>query len=125
MNITIAEIGRRLKEVRCYYNFKQKDIAKKIGVPQNMVSRLESGRAIGSEKLLLFLCFYSKYIYIDRLFDKNFDLIESNDIFSKDIHLESIYFEKIRLLKEKVKEYSLSIDEDFDDLLKFSQNKKK
>lgn len=109
--ITIQDIGRRLKEVRRYFKLTQANVANEIGVPQNMVSRLECGRDVSSEKLISFLAFYSKYVNIDAIFDDRFDIFSGNVKFTKKLHLDSIVVEKIKILDEERKNFNRQMDE--------------
>ncbi len=49
-------IGDRLKEIRMHYSLTQKDFAKKIGVTNAHISRMEKGITIPSEHLIMLIC---------------------------------------------------------------------
>lgn len=78
-NITLKELGQRLKQVREYLGFSQKELADKVDCKQNAISNIELGKG-GSITLLLNLFnFYSSYIYIDLIFTETFYLVSNND----------------------------------------------
>lgn len=118
MGITLREIGRRLKEVRNYFNLTQSQIADELGLTQNNVSRLETGRELGSEKLILFLAYYSKYINIDAIFDERFDMFSDETVkFSKHLHLDTIVAEKIRMMDKARKAFNQQMDVEIENLI--------
>lgn len=64
-----TQIGLRLKRARKNACFSQELVAKKLGVNQDTISRLERGAtAISAEQLLTFSKFYGKpitFFYLD------------------------------------------------------------
>lgn len=99
----LKTVGKRFKDIRIYLGFTQGDVAEATKTTQTNVSRLEKGGDLGSHKLLIFLNFYSKYIYVDFLFDDRFDILfEDKRVLEKKIGLNSIMKEKTIILKEDV-----------------------
>jgi hypothetical protein len=82
------------------------------------VSRLETGRELGSEKLILFLAYYSKYINIDAIFDERFDMFTDETVkFSKHLHLDTIVAEKIRMMDKARKAFNQQMDVEIENLI--------
>lgn len=48
----LAEIGKRVKEVRIRRNLKQEELAHRAGISRNVVNRLEAGEPITTLNLL-------------------------------------------------------------------------
>jgi len=69
------QLGQRLKKVREIFNLSQFDVAKKIGVTQVYISRMENG-SVKSDFLIRVLEFYSQYISLDRLLNENISILE-------------------------------------------------
>lgn len=69
------QLGLRLKKVREIFNLSQLDVAKKLGVTQAFISRLESG-SVKSNLLIQVLKFYSQYISLERLLNENISILE-------------------------------------------------
>lgn len=69
------QLGQRLKKVREIFNLSQFDVAKKIGVTQVYISRMENG-SVNSDFLIRVLEFYSQYISLDRLLNENISILE-------------------------------------------------
>jgi transcriptional regulator with XRE-family HTH domain len=118
MAISPQDIGKRLKQVRKYYNLTQNFVAESVGLPQNSVSRLECGRELSSEKLILFLEFYSKYIKIDIIFDERFDILLTDDLkISKRQYIDSILEEKLKMLQEFIENNNNVINQELNNLI--------
>lgn len=122
MGISPKDIGRRLRQVRKYHNMTQKFVAESVGFPQNAVSRLECGRDLSSEKLVLFLKFYSQYVNIDIIFDERFDMLLTGDKqVSKSRYIGSILEEKINLLREIVENNNKAVNQELENLMRLAQ----
>lgn len=122
MGISPKDVGRRLRQVRKYHNMTQKFVAESVGFPQNAVSRLECGRDLSSEKLVLFLKFYSQYVNIDIIFDERFDMLLTGDKqVSKSRYIGSILEEKINLLREIVENNNKAVNQELENLMRLAQ----
>ncbi len=125
MAIKSKDIGERLKQVRKYHHLTQKFVAESIGLPQNYVSRLECGRNLSSDKLILFLEFYTKYINIDIIFDERFDILLTDDHkINKKQYIDSILVEKIKLLQTMFENNNKSIERELNNLISLAQKNK-
>lgn len=69
------QLGQRLKKVRELFGLSQHDVAKKLGVTQVYISRLEAG-SISSSFLISALEFYGQYIRLDRLLNEKVSILE-------------------------------------------------
>ena len=69
------QLGQRLRIVREIFGLGQLDVAKKLGVPQSYISRLENG-SMGSDLLISALEFYKQYISLDRLLNQKKPILE-------------------------------------------------
>ena len=103
MTITQTIIGERLKAMRKHLGLGQKDIAKNIGVNQNVISRLESGKGGNIENLFLLTNFFSGFFYLDRLFSEHFAVMELSNMSEKDM-IDSVAVERLNVLKKMVEE---------------------
>lgn len=105
-------IGKRLKEVRKYFDKTQKEIADTLEMDQNVISRIESGKNVSGNAWLTLLHYYSKFIRIDALFSDNFDLLINN---SKDLikpfHVESIFLDKMEIIINQLDSASKQLKE--------------
>ena len=97
MNITNKELGERLKQFRNKLGLRQGDVADKLGVNQNMISRIEKGIGGTIETLLSLINYYSQFFVVDHIFSNNFTVIE---IGLTPSHLDSVAIERLKLLQE-------------------------
>lgn len=130
MGLDLQEVGRRLKEVRLFFDFTQKDLASTLNINQPAISRLEKGGELGSKNLLLILEFYSKFIDIAIIFSEDFNLLEQDKrLFSKDVHLDTIVQEKLKMFKqdmnEKFDDTKAALNKQLDEIYKASSTNKK
>lgn len=87
--ITTKEIGNRLKQIRLFLSISQNQLKEKVNINQASVSRMENGNGIKIDNFIKVLCFYSQYIYIDCLFQENFQIISldgKKEIFKSNIN---------------------------------------
>lgn len=99
MVISEAILGERLRSMRKHLGVLQTDIAKNIGVHQNVISRLESGKGGSIENLLMLTNYFSEFFYLDKLFSENFVIMELSNLSEKEM-MESIAIEKLKQFKE-------------------------
>ena len=76
--ITLAILGKRLKQVREHIKLSQTELAEKLECKQNAISNLELGKGGSITLLFSLLNFYSNYVYIDFIFNEKFYLISNN-----------------------------------------------
>lgn len=74
-NVSLEILGKRLSEFREELNLKQREIAEKINVGQETISRVESGGGIHLVLFVNLINYYGKYFYIDSLFLKDFKVL--------------------------------------------------
>ncbi len=70
-------VGSRLKEIRVYLGLSQQDLSDKISITQSKISKIESGKGGSLETFLSIIEYYSSFIYIHSLFEKDFVLVSS------------------------------------------------
>lgn len=120
------ELGRRLREVRKYYNFTQTEVAEKMNLSQKTVSHIESGDNVVSQKLLLCLLFYMDYVDLNLLLSDHFDLLENNG-FDTELHLDSVLDERLKLFKqemnERIDDFKMDMNKHMLDIIKLTGKK--
>ncbi|MDR0430703.1 MAG: helix-turn-helix domain-containing protein [Tannerellaceae bacterium] len=100
--------GERLKMVRMYLGLTQEQLAKrlteeeriKVAYAQNAISRLETGKGGDVGFLMNLLNFYSKFIYIDSVFRKDFEIVGKEGHTIKSGYIGTIAKAKIEMLKD-------------------------
>ena len=125
-------IFERLRKVRLYLKFSQQEVAEKTNLTQYQITRMENAKTCSINVLLRVLSFYSKYIYIDSLFDEQFEIIQHRGDITK-VAINSIAYEKLKVVKEvldkkkgKLNEMALNVLLDMDqDLTKILEYFKK
>ncbi|MDR0844320.1 MAG: helix-turn-helix domain-containing protein [Tannerella sp.] len=70
------EFGKRLKDVRKFLGLTQHQLADTLGVNPPAIFNIESGKGSSSTTMYALLKFYAQFIYIDMLFDENFEIIK-------------------------------------------------
>lgn len=82
--LTKKELGNRLKQIRQFLSITQIELKEILNCNQVSISRMEAGQGGSAELYIKALCYYSNYIYIDALFQENFQIVS---IDSKDREL--------------------------------------
>lgn len=98
MIISETILGERLRSLRKRLGVRQEDIAKNIGVHQNVISRLESGKGGNIENLLMLTNYFSDFFYLDKLFSEGFAVTELSNTSEKEM-IQSVVMERIRDFK--------------------------
>lgn len=116
------QLGKRIKTIREICNFSQAEVAKRIGVTQTYIFRLENGKGSSGDLTVKVLSFYSQFISLDRLFDENCIL---SDVIQED--LKSVTNEVVRkraaLVRESVNDLIDKCREELDDTIKDMQQR--
>jgi transcriptional regulator with XRE-family HTH domain len=89
-NVSLKELGSRLKQIRSYLGLSQKDLAEKSQCNQVAISRLENGIGGTIIGLTSILSFYSQYIYINYVFAEKFYLISTDNQEASRSNLDSV-----------------------------------
>lgn len=111
-NISLKELGNRLKEIRRYLGLSQIELAEKLDCNQVVISKLEVGK--GSIKSLIsLLTFYSQYIYINYIFNEKFYLVSTDD---KDISKSNLDSIISSIVKDSMNQYDKDTKEARDKL---------
>ena len=101
-NVTIKELGSRLKQIRNYLGLSQKELAEKLNCKQVKISRLENGVSGTITFLASILSFYSQYIYINYLFAEEFFLVSTDN---KDVSRSNLDSIVSSIVKDAINEY--------------------
>ncbi|MBT28367.1 MAG: hypothetical protein CMO01_01810 [Thalassobius sp.] len=101
INITLAILGQRLRQLREHLELKQSDVAKNAGMNQNIVSRIENGKGGNIDQLLALVNYFNRFFYLDTFFSSHFEVVEINSI-SDEEKLNSIAIERIKLAQENL-----------------------
>ena len=106
-NVTLKEVGSRLKQIRNYLGLSQQDLAEKLKCKQVAISRLENGGYGGTLTFLTAISFYSQYVYINYLFAEEFYLVSTDKDASRN-NLDSIIS---KIIADAVREHDKDITE--------------
>lgn len=71
-------IGNRLKEIRVYLGLSQQELSNQISIAQSKISKIESGKGGSLDTFLSIIEYFSNFIYIHSLFEKEFILVSNN-----------------------------------------------
>lgn len=116
-SVNMEEMGRRFRLVRQKLGYTQTYIGEQVGTSQLMIYRVEKGFHIMAPLFLSLLLFYSKYVSLDALLSKEFD-IDDERMFSKDYTTNTIVREKLTSLREellaKLDEVGKQLDSELD-----------
>lgn len=102
--LSLEELGIRFRDARIRIGLTQKELAERIGINTLTVTRMEAGNSISAPILMQFLCYFSQFISIDVLFDRNmWSFAQQNpDFMIKKIHLTSVLNRKMVLMKKNI-----------------------
>lgn len=109
-NITKEDLGNRLKQIRLFLSITQIELKDKLGCSQVAISRMESGQGVAWELFIKTLCFYSDYIYIDALFQENFQIV-AIDGKEKEFFKSNVNAMAKEMIKDAISHYQESISE--------------
>jgi transcriptional regulator with XRE-family HTH domain len=70
------EFGKRIKQIRQFLGLTQHQVAESLHVQTPAITNMEGGKGGSSGTLYYLLKFYAQYVYIDTLFDENFEIIK-------------------------------------------------
>lgn len=107
--VTIETLGIRLKQIRLYLSISQQELKEKCDINQATISRMESGKGIKWGNFIKILSFYSQYIYIDCLFQENFQIISIDG--KKEIFKSNINSIVKQLVTQSIVEYQKNIND--------------
>ena len=113
--ITKKELGKRLKDVRLFLSITQMELKDSIDCSQVAISRMESGQGVAWEMFIKVLCFYSKYIYIDSLFQEKFQIVaiggDGIGNGEKEIFKSNVNAMAKKIIEDAISHYQKSISE--------------
>jgi transcriptional regulator with XRE-family HTH domain len=92
--------GERLKTIRRYLQANQNKVAKETGLTQLQMTRLETGNGGTALSIISLLNYYSQFVYIDTLFNRDFTVIGKDEDFSK-TPLTSLVVERMKIGRVK------------------------
>lgn len=116
--VTKKELGLRLKQIRIYLSLSQQELKDKININQATVSRMEDGSGISWENFIKILSYYSQFIYIDSLFQENFQIIsiDGNNNGEEKVFKSNITSIISKMITDAVADYSKKSTINFEDL---------
>lgn len=97
----IENIGERLKNVRQYLIMTQQQVSQSAGIPVITISKIEHNKIVNSDSFIKILQFYSNYISVDFLLDKDFKIADA-DQFAKSFSINTIVKAKLELLQLQI-----------------------
>lgn len=97
-NITIAEIGDRIKDVRNYLLMTQKQMAEASGVTTMAIAKIEHGKSVSGDALFKVIVYCSKYISLDFLFAKDFSIADA-DNYVKSFSMNSVVKARLNMIR--------------------------
>lgn len=97
----IENIGERLKNVRQYLIMTQQQVSQSAGIPVITISKIEHNKIVNSDSFIKILQFYSNYISVDFLLDKDFKIADA-DQFAKSFSINTIVKAKLELLQQQI-----------------------
>lgn len=100
-NNHVIQLGERLRAIRTDLGMTQNALAKELGIPQTMVSKVERGDAVLSTTLMMVLCYYSGKINLNYLFDDNFDITNKDAIYNIHYSLNTIVKAKLTMMQDQ------------------------
>lgn len=108
----LKTMGERIREVRRSLGFKQSELAKEIGsdISPIILSRIENGMNVGSDKLLPVLMFLSEKVNINYLLSGRYDITNRDALFHMNFEFNSMAKAKLDLLKEDLDNFKYEID---------------
>lgn len=100
-NDHVIQLGERLRAIRMDLGLTQNALAKELGIPQTMVSKVERGDAVLSTTLMVILCYYSGKINLNYLFDDKFDITNKDAIYNISFSMNTIVKAKLNMMLEE------------------------
>jgi transcriptional regulator with XRE-family HTH domain len=107
-NISLKELGSRIKQIRNHLGLNQTDLALRLQCKQVSISRLENGLGGTAVLLVSLLSFYSQYIYIHYIFAEKFYLVSTDDKEISRSNLDSII---LKVIDDSVKQHEVNTAE--------------
>ena len=116
--VTKKELGNRLKQIRIYLSLSQQELKDKININQATVSRMEDGSGISWENFIKILSYYCQFIYIDSLFQENFQIIsiDGNSDGEEKVFKSNITSIISKMITDAVTDYESKNNTNFEDL---------
>ena len=98
----MKDFGSRIRQVRKALGLTQKEVVEQIGIPLSPYNRLERGENCNWDKALLVLAYYSQKVSLDLLFSDHFDVVEDDELFSKNYELNQVAKVRLELLRQQL-----------------------
>ena len=122
--ITIAELGPRLKLVRQELGVTQRDLAQDLNINQAIISKFENGGMVYASVLLSILCFFRGQININYLLQPGdeYDLNEERSRFHNDAQRDIVIHAREKIARDKIRKMLEQTAKECDDALsKFAE----
>ena len=122
--ITIAELGPRLKLVRQELGVTQRDLAQDLNINQAIISKFENGGMVYASVLLSILCFFRGQININYLLQPGdeYDLNEERSRFHNDEQRDIVIHAREKIARDKIRKMLEQTAKECDDALsKFAE----
>ena len=122
--ITIAELGPRLKLVRQELGVTQRDLAQALNINQAIISKFENGGMVYASVLLSILCFFRGQININYLLQPGdeYDLNEERSRFHNDEQRDIVIHAREKIARDKIRKMLEQTAKECDDALsKFAE----
>jgi transcriptional regulator with XRE-family HTH domain len=111
MKLAITDLGERLLQFRKALDLHQKDLAEKIGLNQNQISRIENGLGGSLESVLEMINFYSEHFHLGPLVSDEFEVIRKSEVISQLSTHNSVAVEKLMIIQNDLGEVGEQISE--------------
>jgi DNA-binding XRE family transcriptional regulator len=114
--VSKKDLGVRLKQIRIYLSLSQQELRDKLEINQATISRMEDGSGISWENFIKILSFYSQYIYIDSLFQENFQIISIDGQGEQEIFKSNITSITRKMIMDALANYQSKTSAEYSEL---------